>query len=201
MTKSFSLQPLSHSFQGRKLNNHALCLIALATHVKRTKWLPRQWGDALLTGSLWRIVNSAQSLAPSRSPLSGWSLHHWGQTVGCPVKAKPMFRPPCVRSQLSYRSLCCEHNSSALFSFQGRAFYEGTRMSYKTQLFLITPREPGNNWGTQIRIRVIWTHSSRSWGIPSGAGFLSNTFVFEIWTGLTQISKIIRFKCYTVWNE
>lgn len=56
--------PLSlFSTEETRSNNYALCLIALATPVRQTKWLPRQWGDALLTASLRRIVNSADSLS------------------------------------------------------------------------------------------------------------------------------------------
>lgn len=101
-------------------NNHALCLNALATHVRRPKWLPRQWGDALLTASLQRIVNSADSLSPPS--LLGWSFPHWGLNSRMPLTgSQPMFRPPCVQLLLSYRNLHCEHNSFAVFGFQDKA--------------------------------------------------------------------------------
>lgn len=109
--------PLSlFSREETSLNNHALCLIALATPVRQTKWLPRQWGDALLTASLqeWSL-----SLSPS-FPLSLLCLSHrlispsLSQNSRMPLTGpKPLFEPACVQLQLIYRNstvdimLCC----------------------------------------------------------------------------------------------
>lgn len=144
---SLSNPPSLFSREETSLNNHALCLIALATPVRQTKWLPRQWGDALLTAFLqeWSL-----SLSPS-FPLSLLCRSHGlispslSQNSRMPLMGpKPLFRPACVQLQLIYRNSTVD--IMALLCLVSKTGFLKKAEMWLTLYFLI----PMSLWGWRI---------------------------------------------------
>lgn len=126
VTKTFSL-PLSLFFEGGNSFQQSCPLSyrlgnPCQAHQMVTTAMRRCPANCLAAKNSEQCGLSPCLSLPPPPSLLGWSFLSLRPNSRMPLRGtEPMFRPPCVRLQLSYRNLHCEHNSFAVFGFPDSA--------------------------------------------------------------------------------